>query len=365
MILYQDKKYNFIEIFNEKTGFLMRSNIIINGYESDVPASIRSFPELIDIGIMGHCHAATSGICKQSGVDCYQDALNSSHPNMSIKTYKTLLHQCKGKVFQVALGGAGDPNKHEDFNEILKATRAFGIIPNLTTSGFNLTDKEIELIKKYCGAVAVSFYSRLDKQLMETNNITIQSIEHLLAAGCKVNIHYILSIDSIDEALYRIKNNLFPEGIHAVVFLLYKPVGAANCEKVLNGYNKKYIELLQYIQSNKLHYRIGFDTCQTPALLRFCPNLCVESMDMCEAGRFSMYINNNSIAYPCSFGYQHSEYAVDLQDISIEDAWNSKKFVAFRERQENMCCKCGINNCYGCALNIDLNMCGIINNIKY
>ena len=361
MIIYKDKKYNFVELFNEETGFLLRSNIIADGYETDVPASVRSFPELIDIGIMGHCHAATSGMCKQSGVDCYQDATNSDQPNMSIDAYKKLLYQCQGKVFQVALGGAGDPNKHEDFNEILKATRSVGIIPNLTTSGYNLADKEIELIKKFCGSVAVSYYSRLDKHLTETNNTTIQSIERLLGAGCTVNIHYVLSTDSIDEALYRIKNSLFPKGIHAVVFLLYKPVGTANYEKVLNGYNKKYIELLQYIQSNKSNYRIGFDTCQTPALLRYCPHLSIESIDMCEAGRFSMYIDSNSVAYPCSFGYQHTQYAVDLKDVSIEDAWTSKKFIAFRKRQENMCCMCGINNCFGCALNIDLNICGIIN----
>jgi len=33
------------------------------------------------------------------------------------------INQCKNKVFQVALGGAGDPNKHEDFEKLLQESR--------------------------------------------------------------------------------------------------------------------------------------------------------------------------------------------------------------------------------------------------
>ena len=47
------------------------------------------------------------------------------------------------------------------FGEILEACRAYRIVPNITTSGFMMMDDEIALIRKYCGAVAVSWYSRL------------------------------------------------------------------------------------------------------------------------------------------------------------------------------------------------------------
>ena len=157
MIYYEDKKYHFFELFNEKNGTLIRSNV----FGTDLEATMRSFPELIDIGIMGSCEAAKYGICKVAGVDCYQNAINSSRKNMSLDDYICILEQSRDKVFQIALGGAGDPNKHENFKEILAVTRAYNIVPNLTTSGYNITDDEIYSIKKYCGAVAVSFYSRL------------------------------------------------------------------------------------------------------------------------------------------------------------------------------------------------------------
>ena len=53
MIIYKDKRYKFVEWFNEETGFLMRSNIIEKGQETLVTPPKRSYPELIDIGVMG------------------------------------------------------------------------------------------------------------------------------------------------------------------------------------------------------------------------------------------------------------------------------------------------------------------------
>ena len=50
MIIYKDEVFGFFEIFNEENGTLFRSDI--NG----VDPVMRSFPELLDVGIMGHCY---------------------------------------------------------------------------------------------------------------------------------------------------------------------------------------------------------------------------------------------------------------------------------------------------------------------
>ena len=144
MIIYRDKRYMFVEYFNEQNGFLMRSNILDGNVETDVQPCMRSFPELLDIGIMGTCEACKDGICKAAGVDCYQNAVHAVRPNMSFAAYCNIVEQCKGKTFQVALGGAGDPNKHEDFEKILKVTRDNHIVPNYTTSGFGLSREEVK-----------------------------------------------------------------------------------------------------------------------------------------------------------------------------------------------------------------------------
>jgi len=320
---------------------------------------MRSFPELIDIGIMGTCISAEKGLCAEAGIDCYQSALICRRPNMSFENYCKIINQCKGRTFQVALGGAGDPNKHDCFEEILSISRKNLIVPNMTTSGNNLTDSEITLIKKYCGAVAVSFYSRLVENDKETNNTTISAIERLVKAGCTTNVHYVLSKKSIREAIYRIENNKFPKGINAVIFLLYKPVGLAKKENMLTYNDSKYIELIQNIAKYKGEFEIGFDSCQSPAVLRFSNDVAIESVQFCDATRFSMYIDCEMKAYPCSFGINFNEYSIDINHSLIEAAWNSQLFESFREKQAHICNHClNAPNCRNCVFDIGVNVCG-------
>nr|WP_296043254.1 hypothetical protein [uncultured Blautia sp.] len=69
------KDRNFISCFNEKTGEYFRSGVIENGIDTGADPFMSSFPELLDIGIMGHCIHGKSGLCMTSGVECYQDEL--------------------------------------------------------------------------------------------------------------------------------------------------------------------------------------------------------------------------------------------------------------------------------------------------
>lgn len=360
MIYYEDKKYRFVEYFDETTGFLARSNVFRNGIETDMEPHMRSFPELLDIGIMGHCDACSAGLCRLVGVDCYQNASVRSRPNMSVQAYSQLVKQCKGKTFQVALGGAGDPNKHEEFEEILRLTRRNLLVPNLTTSGFALTDAEISLIHNYCGAVAVSFYSKLDSRGLETNPLTITAAERFIEAGCITNIHFVLGKHNIDEAIYRVKNGLFPRDINAVVFLLYKATGQARKENVLSLNDRRYIEFLELVDSGTSDFKIGFDSCQSPAINRFCPNIAKESIEFCDSARFSMYIDCDLKAYPCSFAHDLPSYAVDLSTQLIKDAWNSEQFIRFRGAQCGGCVLHSNNECRGCALDVGINLCAAI-----
>ncbi len=349
MIFYEDKKYLFWEIFNEKNGTLIRSNI--KGTNND--PSMRSFPELIDVGIMGRCDAGRNGVCKKAGVDCYQRGLSSYKDNMILDNYKKIIDEATGKTFQIALGGAGDPNKHEQFEEILKYTRENNIIPNLTTSGTDISSREISLISNYCGAVAVSYYSNLVFG-HETNEQTIRTISQLKSL-IPTNIHYVISKDSIDEAIYRLENNVWPGGINAIIFLLYKPVGFGKSTKVVTN-NEKMHRFMDLIFQKKRSYKIGFDTCFTPVLVDYKEHFDVQSIDSCEAARFSMYIDSDMNAYPCSFDNEKGRYRVSLKNSSIQEVWYSKIFDDFRRRVSN-CNSCDkYNICKGgCGLDLGIN----------
>lgn len=351
--IYVDKKNDFFEIFNPDNGTLIRSNVC----GTDKNPLKRSFPELIDIGIMGNCKAGRTGICKMAGIDCYQNGLNVNNQNMSLRDYEWIVDQCGGKVFQVALGGAGDPNKHENFDEILELTRRNGIVPNLTTSGTDITDNELYLIKKYCGAVAVSFYSRLIGE-RETNSKTIEVISKCVKEDCVTNIHYVISTETIDEAIYRLENEIWPKGINAIIFLLYKPVGLGRKQKVIT-FGDKLFKFLNLAINKRHDYRVGFDTCFSTALFRMSV-INKMSIDTCEASRFSMYIHSDLIATPCSFDNIERRYAFKLKPKTIKDAWESEEFSSFAKNQENInCLECSeYGECLGgCKLKLGINLC--------
>ena len=191
-----DKKNKFVSMFNPDTGFYIRSGVIENGKDTGKDPFMTSFPELLDVGVMGHCAHGLTGLCVKSGVQCYQNGLKTKSPNMTFENFKKIVDECKGKTFQLALGGRGDVDQHEDFEKILRYCRANNIVPNFTSSGLGFTNKIVSLCKELCGAVAISWYRQKH---------TYRAIQMLLNAGVKTNIHYVLGNNSIDEAIERLK----------------------------------------------------------------------------------------------------------------------------------------------------------------
>lgn len=241
MITKVDRKNRFVSQFNPKTGFYVRSGVIDeNGKDTGVDPFMTSYPELIDVGVMGHCVHGSSGLCYKSGVQCYQNGLKTNVPNMSLENFKRIVDECKGQTFQLALGGRGDVDQHENFEEILAYCRENNIVPNFTSSGLGFTPNIIDICKKYCGAVAISWYRQ---------EHTYKAIKMLLDAGIKTNIHYVLGNNSIDEAIKRLKDNDFPKGINAIIFLLHKPVGLGQQSNVLKYDDDRLKEFFDIIDS--------------------------------------------------------------------------------------------------------------------
>lgn len=325
------KDKNFISCFNEKTGEYVRSGIIKDGKDTGVDPFMASFPELLDVGIMGHCIHGKSGLCMSAGVECYQDGLHSNNKNMTLKDFEKIAKQCSGKTYQFALGGCGDPDQHENFEEILKICKQYEIVPNFTTSGLGMTEEIAKLCKEYCGAVAVSWYR---------SDYTVKAIQMLIQAGVKTNIHYVLDKDSVGEAITRLKEKTFPKGVNAIVFLLHKPVGLGTQEKVISLENEEYAKFIKYVSEGKPEYKIGFDSCTVPALLNHLGTIDMDSLDTCEGARWSAYITADMKMLPCSFDNQEQRWAVDLQTHTVKEAWQSEAFETFRSYFQTACPKC-------------------------
>lgn len=369
------KDKNFISCFNQETGFYFRTGILEDGKDTGVDPFMASFPELLDVGIMGHCIHGKIGLCQKAGIGCYQDGLHSNNPNMSLEDFKKIAEQCKGKTFQFALGGCGDPDQHEHFEEILKVCKENGIVPNFTTSGFGMTKALAKLCKQYCGAVAVSWYR---------SPYTLKAINLLLAEGVKINIHYVLSKSTLTEALQHLRrdelnnsidrnkfnsqgdlaqsyshNTLqFPKGINAVIFLLHKPVGLGTKEDMITKDNKDFLNFLDLVNEREFPYKIGFDSCTVPALINL-DKVDPNCLDTCEGGRWSAYITPDMKLLPCSFDNQEQKWAVDLAQYSIAEAWESNTFNDFRNHFSHSCpdCKHRTSCMGGCSIVPEIVLC--------
>lgn len=328
--IVHDHKYRFKYAFDTRTGAYVRTGILDeNGKDTGVDPFMGSYPHLIDVGIMGHCIHGKTGLCAKAGIGCYQSGMLVEKPNMSVEDFRWIAEQSKGKCNQFALGGRGDPDQHEHFEEILKICRENVLVPNFTTSGYGMTPEIAALCKKYCGAVAVSWYR---------SEYTLRAIQMLLDAGVKTNIHYVLGNNSIDEAIDRLTRNDFPKGINAVIFLLHKPAGQGTKANVLSVDDPRVAEF--FAQVDQAHpFKVGMDSCNVPGALRFCKSVMPESLDTCEGGRYSCYIGADMVMVPCSFDQQKC-YEVQLRPTTIREAWESEAFERFRNRMRGACPDC-------------------------
>ena len=325
-----DKKYRFKWAFDTETGAYVRTGVIDeNGKDTGADPFMASFPHLIDVGVMGHCIHGKTGLCAKAGIGCYQSGLTVEQPDMTVEDFRWIAEQCKGRCNQLALGGRGDPDQHEHFEELLQICRENNLVPNFTTSGYGMTPKLADICGKYCGAVAVSWYR---------SEYTLKAIQMLLDAGVKTNIHYVIGKNTIDEAIKRFSKDDFPNGINAVILLLHKPAGLGTVENVLSVQDSRVEKLFREV--DKRHsFKVGMDSCNVPGAIRFCKRVNPESLDTCEGGRYSCYIGADMTMVPCSFD-QKKQYMVSLKNCSIEEAWNSEPFERFRNHMRGACPDC-------------------------
>lgn len=355
-----DKKHHFKSRFYPETGLYKRSGVFDeDGFDVGEDSFQASWPTLVDFGVVNRCPAASRCV-----VDCYQKACESHGKNVSLTDVEMILKQITHKVTSAALGGKGDVDCYIDdendgdqscdFEKLLQLFRQYDIIPSFTSSGIAFTPEKASICKKYCGAVAISDHFA---------DYTNRAIDMLLEAGVKTNLHYVLNKDTIKIATERIRNNSWKEGLNAIIFLTYKPIGLGKEEKILTPDNpdvKEFFTVLdEAIEKNALTPKVGFDSCAIGGLVNYMKNVNMMSVDACEAARYSCYITPTLKLLPCSFDNQDERWAVDLRTHTFEEAWNSDKFNHFRSSLRHSCpgCKDRANCRGGCPIVNQITLC--------
>ncbi len=336
--IYKKEKYKVI--FNQKTGFFAR----VEDKGNPEVFHSNSGPELLDISITNWCNKGC--------LFCYRNS-NENGRHMLLENYEKIMQEAsKNNVYQVALGG-GNPNQHPQFIEILRLTREkYNIVPSYTSNGRGLTPKVLNATKKYCGAVAISAY--------EPFNETKIAIRKLSNYDIKVNLHYILDSESIVRAINWLENGYdLLDSCNAIIFLNYKPIGINSNDKLLLNNTplpllKKFFNL---IDNKKYPFKVGFDSCMVSGIVQYMKNVNLNSLEPCDAGRFSAYISEDLKMYPCSFMMEYYE-GENLGKKSFMEIW--EKGSSFVETRSNL----GGERCNGCTQKINcLNGCPFLRKI--
>jgi len=183
----------------------------------------------------------------------------------------------------------------------------------------------------------------IEEFLRRENASESEEIEFYRKYGFPVNIHKILAEDTLDDCLDLLQKSQVDrrlEKLNAVVFLLLKPKGSRNNLTSLRDV-KKYKELIEFAVSNNIN--IGFDSCGANKFLeavKGMKNYDTYKMlaEPCESAAFSVYVNVDGRAFPCSFGegtpgWEEGIDVVNCRDF-IRDVWEGEKFRDFRHRAQ-------------------------------
>lgn len=96
-----------------------------------------------------------------------------------------------------------------------------------------------------------------------------------------------------------------------------------------------------------------------PGLLNFTEEILNSTLEPCEGARFSGYITSDMKMLPCSFDNQELKWAVDLNEHTIQEAWDSDVFDDFRSHFRNSCRGCSRQcDCLGgCPIRREIVLC--------
>jgi len=330
----------YCTIFSESTGFLAR----VEGRGAHEPLWAPRGPELLDISITNWCDRG----CAR----CYRSS-DRKGLHMSLRDYEMVLAQAaESGVLQVALGG-GNPNQHPDFVRILESTSRLRVTPNYTTSGRGLTGAILDASSRYCGAVAVSVYEPLGD--------VSEAVAELHKAGVKVNLHFVLTRESIQVALAWLRDPpRLLQYVNAVIFLTFKPLGRGGDSSLMLRRDDVLCDFIDLASTGEAGFRIGFDSCMASAFVDAAPQSLVW-LDGCEAARFSMYISERLLAYPCSF-MEGALPGVVVKADNLTRIWReAAQFRATRAKLANVdCMPCPIAHICrgGCPSFKAMSLCG-------
>ena len=324
-----DAAHTYHCFFDKLTGFNLRFGKTLD----EDPEYCALGPEIADIEVVtGSCPKVSSENCRW----CYKNNTSAPGKCMTLEQFKRVVKSFPENLTQVALGITGVKSNPE-LCEMLKWLKTQGMIGNLTLTGADLDDGSADMLCENCGAVAVSCYDKAKELCYSTIKRLHDTSRQKFRKDMSVNMHVVIadfSMSHVMSVLQDIKDGKVP-GLKSVVMLHAKPVGRAkDLDCSLSKDNLR--QVIAFCLDNGISF--GFDSCNgynVQDIFRELgrDELC-DSIQPCESGRESIYVNVDGKITPCSFvEHVYEDSAIDLlkDDVDMSAEWTKNKMLyAFR-----------------------------------
>ena len=192
----------------------------------------------------------------------------------------------------------------------------------MTINGDRLTAGWANSLANLCGAVAVSYYN---------HETTLNAIKLLTDQGLsQVNIHAMIAHETFASTCNLLKAKSDPrlENLNAIIFLSLKQRGRGIHHTPLSQ-NEFAILINMAID---LGVPFGMDSCSAHKFLQVTGDKYLQSVEPCEAGLFSAYINVEGRFFPCSFTEEGAGLDVVNCHNFLEDVWYHPQTIAWRRQ---------------------------------
>ncbi len=327
------------------------------------PFKLLYSPTLVDFQITNMCYMGCSHCYASSSPD-------GAHAELA--DIELALSRMKDAgVCQVALGG-GEPLLHPNIGEVLDMCHEKGIVPNLSTGGMQLSRKNLAMLHKRCGAVAVSM-ENTGARLAVWRKTDFRNIENaislLLSASIRTVIQVVLSPRNIEDLDLIVDFCLSRKKLYGVIFLAFKPVGrGATFGGTLATLDPTLVSSKLEAAFRKLsgRMRVGYDCCLAPAIALSEGNGGFASSDWvegCSALRGSLGVLPNLDVVPCTF--LRNRVLGNLQENTLAKIWSAEQAHDFRGSAEKRiagntrCGDCSAKySCLGGCPEMELVRCG-------
>lgn len=282
---------------------------------------------------------------------CYKNNTNAKPTNMSFETFKQIVDSFPKNLSQIAFGITG-LKTNPDMPKMFAYCREIGIVPNVTTVGADMDDEVLDVLCKYCGAVAVSCYTGAKELCYKTIKMIYDRAREKFNRDMHVNIHIVVSKSNMDHLRDVLKDIADKKvyGLRSVVLLRIKPKGRAEKMDCVVPHSI-YEELVNYCIDNNISF--GFDSCSATPVMEVLkaigkPELCA-SCESCESSRLSSYINVHGEYWSCSFA-EGTDFIKPINVLDYKSAtewWNSDEVNKVRFCKNPACKSCPIYNLDG------------------